>query len=277
MTAETCFPVKVFHGHVKHLMDTTDLLFLPTVVNIPATSDSEKGLFCPMVQSSRYLVAAALDIPESRIIGPTLHLSHGPKALAGAMAKALPDALRPGSRTILAAMRAAYAAHAAFVADLRAVGRDILGALAPDEPLWVVSGRPYNLHDERLSLGLGRLAARLGVKALPLDFLDLSATPLTRFPRMYWGLGSRILRAAADTAAVPNRFGVHLGNFSCGPDSFLEHFYGHTMGDKPYLLLELDEHSAAAGMITRMEAFDNVVRENMRTCAQASRLRQAAP
>jgi predicted nucleotide-binding protein (sugar kinase/HSP70/actin superfamily) len=36
------------------------------------------------------------------------------------------------------------------------------------------------------------------------------------------------------------------------------------MGDKPYLLLELDEHSAAAGMITRMEAFANVVRENMR-------------
>jgi predicted CoA-substrate-specific enzyme activase len=277
MTAETCFPVKVFHGHVKHLLDTTDRLFLPTVVNIPATTDSEKGLFCPMVQSSRYLVAAALDIPESRIIGPTLHLSHGPRALAGAMATSLPDALRPDSRTILAAMRAAYAAHAAFVADLRAVGRDILGALAPDEPLWVVSGRPYNLHDERLSLGLGRLAARLGVKALPLDFLDLTATPLTRFPRMYWGLGSRILRAAADTAAAPNRFGVHLGNFSCGPDSFLEHFYGHTMGDKPYLLLELDEHSAAAGMITRMEAFANVVRENMRTSTQTARLQKAAP
>jgi predicted CoA-substrate-specific enzyme activase len=277
MTAETCFPVKVFHGHVRHLLDAADFLFLPTVVNIPSPTDGEKGLFCPMVQSSRYLVAAALDIPESRIIGPTLHLAHGPRALAGALAKALPGGRRPGSRAILAAMRAAFTAQAAFAAELRQCGRDILAVLPGDEPLWVVSGRPYNLHDERLSLGLGRLASRLGIAALPLDFLDLADTPLTRFPRMYWGLGSRILRAAGVTAETRNRFGVHLGNFSCGPDSFLEHFYGHVMGEKPYLLLELDEHSAAAGMITRMEAFANVVRENMRGGPQTRRLREAAP
>lgn len=277
MTAETCFPVKVFHGHVKHLLDAADYLFLPTVVNIPAPARAargEKGLFCPMVQSSRYLVAAALDIPDSRIIGPILHLSHGHRALARTVAAALPRRTRPGHNAVLAAVRAAFSAQEAFAAELRAVGRGVLDALPPGEPLWVVSGRPYNLHDERLSLGLGRLAARLGVKALPLDFLDLSGTPLVRFPRMYWGLGGRILRAAAEIAASPNRFGVHLGNFSCGPDSFLEHFYGHTMGEKPFLLLELDEHSAAAGMITRMEAFANVVRENMRTAAP--RRREAA-
>jgi predicted nucleotide-binding protein (sugar kinase/HSP70/actin superfamily) len=31
------------------------------------------------------------------------------------------------------------------------------------------------------------------------------------------------------------------------------------MGDKPYLILELDEHSAVAGAITRLEAFRNVI------------------
>jgi predicted nucleotide-binding protein (sugar kinase/HSP70/actin superfamily) len=31
------------------------------------------------------------------------------------------------------------------------------------------------------------------------------------------------------------------------------------MGDKPYLILELDEHTAVAGAITRLEAFKNVI------------------
>jgi predicted nucleotide-binding protein (sugar kinase/HSP70/actin superfamily) len=32
------------------------------------------------------------------------------------------------------------------------------------------------------------------------------------------------------------------------------------MGEKPYLILELDEHSAVAGLLTRIEAYRNVVK-----------------
>jgi predicted nucleotide-binding protein (sugar kinase/HSP70/actin superfamily) len=35
------------------------------------------------------------------------------------------------------------------------------------------------------------------------------------------------------------------------------------MGDKPYLILELDEHSAVAGVMTRLEAYKNVIENNM--------------
>jgi predicted nucleotide-binding protein (sugar kinase/HSP70/actin superfamily) len=31
------------------------------------------------------------------------------------------------------------------------------------------------------------------------------------------------------------------------------------MGDKPYLILELDEHTAVAGVMTRLEAYKNVI------------------
>ena len=54
-----------------------------------------------------------------------------------------------------------------------------------------------------------------------------------------------------------------MTNFSCGADSFLEHFFKFIMGDKPYLILELDEHSAVAGMMTRLEAFKNVIENSM--------------
>jgi predicted nucleotide-binding protein (sugar kinase/HSP70/actin superfamily) len=35
------------------------------------------------------------------------------------------------------------------------------------------------------------------------------------------------------------------------------------MGDKPYLILELDEHSAVAGVMTRLEAYKNVIENTM--------------
>ena len=59
---------------------------------------------------------------------------------------------------------------------------------------------------------------------------------------------------------TPNWYGVHLTNFSCGADSFIEHFYRHLLKTKPSLILELDEHSAVAGLLTRVEAYRNVVR-----------------
>jgi predicted nucleotide-binding protein (sugar kinase/HSP70/actin superfamily) len=67
---------------------------------------------------------------------------------------------------------------------------------------------------------------------------------------------------------TPNYFGLHLTNFSCGADSFIEHFYKYIMGDKPYLILELDEHSAVAGVMTRLEAFRNVIDNAMQEIKQ---------
>jgi predicted nucleotide-binding protein (sugar kinase/HSP70/actin superfamily) len=71
------------------------------------------------------------------------------------------------------------------------------------------------------------------------------------------------MRTAKATSENLNYFGIHLTNFGCCADSFIEHFYKYVMGSKPYLILELDEHSAVAGVMTRLEAFRNVVENTM--------------
>jgi predicted nucleotide-binding protein (sugar kinase/HSP70/actin superfamily) len=142
-------------------------------------------------------------------------------------------------------------------------GSEILEDHDPEMPMVVVTGRPYNLYDERLNLRLGKNLAKIGVSALPMDFVDVSSVDLSDFPSMYWGLGAQILRTAKWVERNPFCFGLHLTNFGCGADSFLEHFYQHIMGDKPYLILELDEHSAVAGAMTRLEAYKNVIENSM--------------
>ncbi|MGV8074531.1 MAG: acyl-CoA dehydratase activase-related protein, partial [Syntrophobacteraceae bacterium] len=261
MTSETCFPIKVFHGHVNYLLDNADLLFLPNVINIPTPQESETGFFCPLVQSSQFMVRSALKISDDRLIRPVLHLKDGPEGLIEPFYKSLPDPMRSSGRPgIKSAIAKAWEKQKAFSAKLIKCGQEILEQTSPSQPLWIISGRPYNLHDERLNLQIGRHFAKLGIRALPIDFLDLDSEDLSDFPGMYWGLGAKILRAAKRIARTPNWFGVHLTNFSCGADSFIEHFYRHILREKPSLILELDEHSAVAGLMTRIEAYQNVVK-----------------
>ena len=79
---------------------------------------------------------------------------------------------------------------------------------------------------------------------------------------MYWGFGNKILRAAKFINENKQLFGLYLTSFSCGPDSFILHFFSHEMNKtgRPYLELELDEHSAGAGVETRLLAFIDAIK-----------------
>ena len=72
---------------------------------------------------------------------------------------------------------------------------------------------------------------------------------------MYWASGKGILGAAKVVSATPGLYGVFVTSFSCGPDSFILESFRSIMEDKPYLVLELDAHTADAGVDTRVEAF----------------------
>ena len=47
----------------------------------------------------------------------------------------------------------------------------------------------------------------------------------------------------------PRLYAGYITNFGCGPDSFISHFFRDLSRGKPYLQLEIDEHSADAGAI----------------------------
>jgi len=259
MTAETCYPVKVFHGHARTLLGATPHLFLPAVIDMPTPRQEETGYLCPMVQSSHYMARAALEIPDDSLVSPTLCLKHPPDRIVAQLHRALGRRFGLSRRRIDRAFRDAWDTMGAFRRQQVGLGRRFLTTLQPSEPWIAVSGRPYNLYDERLNLHLGRNLAKVEIKAVPQDLLDTDDVDIDDFPRMYWGLGAQILRTARLVADTPGAYGIHLTNFSCGADSFIEHFYRHVMKPRPYLILELDEHSAVAGMVTRLEAFTHVI------------------
>ena len=264
MTSETCYPVKVSHGHIAELARKTAHLFIPSMITMETPRPEEKGFFCPMVQSNSYMVRMAVDLDGVSILNPVIHLKYDLDSLALEVSDQMRSRLGVGKAAIRGALEYALERQERFGRELLRKGREVLEKHNPGEPLVIVTGRPYNLYDERLNLRLGQNLTKIGVSALPMDFVDLSRVDLSDFPSMYWGLGAQILRTAKVVSERPWLFGLHLTNFGCGADSFLEHFYRHIMGEKPYLILELDEHSAVAGAMTRLEAYKNVIENSLR-------------
>jgi predicted nucleotide-binding protein (sugar kinase/HSP70/actin superfamily) len=261
VTAQPCFPVKVAYGHIAELIERkVDYIFLPSIVSMTAHyPQNQHNQLCPYVQSLAYQVQTAFvdKLGQTKILSAPIRLGEGQKLLRKTFSL-LGKKLGLSSTAVYGAIKEGLAAQAAFEMALKEKGKEILAKTAPDQKLFVLVSRPYNGCDEGLSLELPKKLAELGVETIPMDMLDLHNAPLgdkLLHQELYWTSGQKILRAAEIIKQDTRLFAVYLSNFSCGPDSFLLSFFKDVMARKPCLQLELDEHSADAGVITRLEAF----------------------
>ncbi len=251
--SETCFPVKVAHGHILNLLEkNVDHIFLPSIINMPKLDEEQsESYLCPYVQSIPYLAGAVLGekAEYKKVISPTIYFGYGRPLLE----KQVIDAARSlncSAEIARKALESAERAQAEFATILLEQGKKIL---AEDNRIkLVLVGRPYNTCDPGLNLDLARKITDLNAVCLPLDMVPVENSPVDE---TYWHFGKIIIRLGRLIAARDDLYAVYITNFGCGPDSFVTHEFNETMGGKPYLQLELDEHSADAGLITRIEAF----------------------
>jgi predicted CoA-substrate-specific enzyme activase len=261
ITAQPCFPVKVAYGHIAELIEKgVDYIFLPSVVSATASFDTNKhNHFCPYVQSFPYQVLSSFNgkLGNAKLLISTLRLGENSK-LTGKDFAALAKKLNVSANLALSAMQKGFEAQRGFEQAMLDKGKEILAGVRPDEKLFVLVSRPYNGCDEGVSLQLPGKFTDAGVEVIPMEMLDLKSASLgdeKLHSKIYWSYGQKILRAAEIIRQDNRLFAVYLSNFSCGPDSFLMPFFKDIMGDKPCLQLEIDEHSADAGVVTRIEAF----------------------
>ncbi len=255
---EFCFPIKVAHGHIRALLEEgVDYLLLPCVVNgEPVAAGAPASYNCPYVQALPFVADAALGFSgcRPRVLSPVLHFEWGPRVYEPQL-RNLARMLGRRGRAAGRAIRAGRAALEAFQRRLQERGHEVLAGLPEGIPSAVIVGRPYNTCDPGLNLRLPDKLRELGAQAVPLDFLPLDIEPPEGMKTMYWRYGQRILSAARIIAGNERLSAVYLSNFSCGPDSFITKYFEREMNGKPYLAVEIDEHSADAGLMTRLEAF----------------------
>ncbi len=249
---ESCLPLKLFFGHVRALVDQVDVVLVPSIHRLaPGSTNCAKLIGLPDL-----LQAAMPDLPT--LIEPDVDLGK-----AGALWRLV---LEVGTRLTLNPLLLRDAARMGWAAYLRARATMLEGGGTPadygrpdPEPLpsgsglaVAVVGHPYNLYEPFVNHRLLYSLARLGVRLLTPEHLG-------PWPSAdYWTFEYELVGATQLALEQGEIAGViAVVAFGCGPDGVMLEEVRRLAGRAgvPVMTLTLDEHSGEAGLITRIEAF----------------------
>lgn len=260
-TAPFCFPFEIAHGYFQNLLEMEpDCIFLPHIHGLEVENGYYPSKVCPLVQGEPFVLSSTFEkmIAGTPVHKPFLQLHKGVDTLRKQFVT-LGKEMGAERSVALKAFDTAWTAQKAMEIEMQKVGRLALAELEsdPNRIGIVLFGRPYNAFAHEANKGIPHKFASRGFTVIPMDFLDVRK--IAPQDHMYWSMGQIILKVAELVKSHPQLFGTYISNFSCGPDSFIVGFFRNILGKKPSLTLELDNHTADAGLETRIEAFLDIV------------------
>ncbi len=299
LSAEMCYPVEVLVGHYRELTNIDpDFIFIPEVIDLeplPWATEWLRSSSCPLLMMIRGVTVHSLGIPEEKVLHAQINFREGTARVTDQMLPAAQKLLgRDFSQAkFQKAIDEGYKALKQFQAEMEETGRLIVEGLTdyPDAVVALILGRSYTLYDPFISKDLMKHASQRGLVALSQDFLieylrgwyegkikskildplrdefeSYMKEKIEHMDNIYPAQLQHILAAALaaqflnqrlEDTGLPRMHLVLQDPFRCGPNSMLRHYLGNV---SEFLRLTLDEHTAPAGMITRLEAFRNTCR-----------------
>ena len=267
-SAPFCYPAEISHGYFYSLLcmeDPQEFIFLPHFKAVPSSNGSSSSQVCPFVQGETFYLQTTfkdklddLKRKGANVLRPLLDLTKGLAASEKAFIQTAAE-MGVSRKEGKEAFKKALATQMECFSEMKVIGKKVLSDLEsdPGKIAAVIFARPYNGFVEEANMGISHKLASRGMMVIPLDFLPIDDEKAKR--HMYWGMGQLIMKAGRFVKRHPQLFGTYITNFSCGPDSFLIGYFRELMGKKPSLTLELDSHTADAGLETRIEAFIDIV------------------
>ena len=259
--AEFCAPVVALHGHIQYLMDKADYIFLPFYFEEKPGGKDRRRQHCYYTQFAPSIISCLSDFDKKRIISPiTKYLYtnfHTKLELYKSLKKISADFLFS-----FFDISAAYDSALEFKENCQSNWK----ALYPQykskgsDINVILLGRPYTVLTKTMNNNIPQLFENLGVKTFFQDMLDFETRDFSQIDpllkEIHWKYVAQILQAAYIVATSDHLYPVYISSFKCAPDSFGIDYFKQIMEtyNKPYLVLELDEHDSSVGYETRVEA-----------------------
>ena len=246
---ELCLPAKVFIGHCVALRDRVDFLFVPRVVSM-----SRRQYMCPhLIAMPDLLRANGAQFPP--LIDLEINFRQGWQQRL----KALSAIGRYSGKSFSEILSASIQAW---------LQQPRQRAPVPAKELQIaLISHPYILQDKQLSFNVHGKLRDLSLPVVTADMISRkqakkSAKMLGK--EIYWSACEHLAGAALAFMDRPNpvRGIIFLTCFSCGPDALIGELIRQQAAARhiPCLVLPVDEHTAEAGLITRLEAFSDLLR-----------------
>ncbi|MFW6372136.1 MAG: acyl-CoA dehydratase activase [Thermodesulfobacteriota bacterium] len=261
--AEFCAPMAALHGHVRYLSDRADSVFLPVYLEKKQDDKSARRQYCYYTQFSTAL-ASSMD-PETsgtKFLTPLvdyLYTEFYTKVQLYRMFKKLSKDGIPFLE-VSRAFDKAKAFKKTGLQRLKAVYQQEMKQSGEADIHVIFLGRPYTLLSRSMNKRIPDIFAGLGVKTFYQDMVEGvsgdedSLRPLLE--TLPWRYAAEILKTAETAARTEGAYPVYVTSFKCTPDAFGVEYFKQLMAahDKPYLILQLDEHDSSVGYETRIEA-----------------------
>jgi len=265
LEGDVCYPLKTMVGSCLALLAEADTLLLPRIVGL------DGFLMCPNFRGLPDIVALnarTIGLPAATaIVSVVMEVADDRhiKILAETAAQGLREQCGPGNTTVCSDGNTCTATPPAADAGM-ARDRDISRSIA-------LIGHPYLLADGRLNNGIPDLLRASGVDGilctdLPFAVLDLLAREYDYYAKkLYFRSAREALGAFLYFTRVRQPAGIiHLVPFNCGVDALLrieiESLHKKMPHAPPYMVIVCDEHTQHDHVVTRIEAFLDIVNEH---------------
>ena len=260
-TAEFCAPVMALHGHIKYLIDKVDYVFLPFYFEENLKKKDRRRQHCYYTQFMPSVITCLSDFDKKKVVSPIIKYLytnfHTKLELYKSLKKISSDFLFS-----FFDISAAYDSALEFKKTCQLTTRSLYQQYKSNgsDINVVLLGRPYTVLTPAMNNNIPQLFETLGVKTFFQDMLDLEKVDFSKIEpllkEIHWKYAAQILKAAYVAATSDHLYPVYISSFKCAPDSFGIDYFKQIMEsfNKPYLVLELDEHDSSVGYETRVEA-----------------------
>jgi predicted nucleotide-binding protein (sugar kinase/HSP70/actin superfamily) len=271
---ETCLPVKVYVGHVLDLIEKKGVenIYSPSIQSI-----AHKIYNCSKLRGLPDLVRNVIK-RDFKLIEPTLDKSVKNQGLYDYLYESVEPFGITSKRKIKEASKAGWASYNRFhelcqqgvnYKDALNVATGKIAEARPVEKIHSITvaviSHHYNLYDDYLSMRVLEKLQKFGVNVLTAENLtrEQHLEGISKLNTvLYWANEFEMTGAAGYYMYSGDVDGIcTITAFGCGPDSLMieriTRFAKHTK--IPLLNLTLDEHTGEAGIITRLEAFTDML------------------
>lgn len=259
--AEFCSPINSIFGHVVYLSDKVDYIFLPVLLQTRESTKEAKGFYCYYTQFSASLVyTLKINDIQNKCISPLLSFPKGKYHVAQKLLQCLKPIMKNGL-SYFTVFNAFNEALSFYSSQKKQLGDTFKKQFQPDNNISVILlGRPYIVLSKTLNKGIPDIFNSFGIKAFYQDMVssdDIDTEDITiLLKKVPWYFVSKILEVAKIVADTRNLYPVLITAFKCAPDSFIIEYFKKIFNgcNKPYLILQIDEHDSNIGYETRIEA-----------------------
>jgi predicted CoA-substrate-specific enzyme activase len=256
-SAPLCYPAELVHAAVDDLLaQAVDFVFLPYMREFPAGPSDVPGYLCPVTQDMPGVIAAFFETAAARILMPEMGLSPRLAAVTQQEVASLGARLGVSAGQSGEAWQVAMAHQAAFERTYRESIEEALSEITG--PAVILVGRPYAAYAPEVNLSVPRKIATRGFSVIPGDALSLESRASQR---NVWHYTQAVMAAVEYAQRHGDRYVCNISCFSCGPDAIIHHRLRRELEGQPFCFLEIDSHTAHAGIETRVGAFLDIIED----------------